>query len=158
MGNEAIDRAVLERLNEKDAIKALVTIDENGAPHPVVKGSIEFDGEKIVLLEILESSLTNRNLTRAIWFDKPVALLLITNDRKTYKISLKVTRSVVSGKLFETYYKKAQEKYGDVDVAAAWFFEPIALRDESIKTRIKEERERRPYFNHLDRLAKKEIA
>jgi hypothetical protein len=156
MGNEAIDLSVLERLNEKESTKVLVTIDENGAPHPVVKGSIEWDGEKIVLLEILESSLTNRNLTRAIWFEKPVTLLLIAADRKTYKIALKVTRSVNNGKLFTHYYEKAQAKYGDIDIAAAWFFEPISIRDESIKTRLKEERENRPYFDHLDRLAKKE--
>ncbi|MDR1452204.1 MAG: hypothetical protein LBI57_07765 [Helicobacteraceae bacterium] len=156
MGNEAIDGAILERVNETDAIKVLVTIDENGAPHPVVKGSIEYDNGRIALIEILESSQTNRNLTRAIWFDKPIALLLICADRKTYKISLKAARSVVSGKLFTSRYEKARAKYGDLDVAAAWFFEVTALRDESIETRLQQEREERPYFNHLDRLAKKE--
>jgi len=160
MGHEelrraGIDAAVLERLNEPNAVKILVTLDEHGAPHPTPKGSLRWDGERIVSWEILESSRTNRNLTRAIWFDKPVAILLLTADRRAWKIAARAARNVVQGKEFTRDYEEAERRRG-ISIAAVWHFEPLAVTDQSPTTRIAEERTAHPYFVHLDRLAKKE--
>jgi hypothetical protein len=160
MGHETLksgdlDKAVLERLNELDALKVLVTLDEHGAPHPTPKGSLRWDGERIVSWEILESSHTNRNLTRSIWFDKPVAILLVTADKQAYKIAVKPVRNLTSGKDFTRHYEEAEERRG-LGIAAVWLFEPVEITDQSAKTRIAEEHAARPYFTHLDRLAKKD--
>jgi hypothetical protein len=160
MGHETVTRsdlnqAVLERLNEADALKILVTLDENGAPHPTPKGSIRWDGERIVSWEILESSRTNRNLTRSIWFDKPVAILLVTADKQSYKITAKTARNIVAGKEFTRHYEEAEQRRGR-GIAGVWLFEPVEITDQSAKTRIAEEQVAHPYFAHLDQLAKKD--
>jgi hypothetical protein len=160
MGHETLksgdlDKAILERLNEVDALKVLVTLDEHGAPHPTPKGSIRWDGERIVLWEILESSHTNRNLTRSIWFDKPVAILLVTADKKACKIAARPARNLTAGKEFTRHYEEAERRYG-LGIAAVWLFEPLEITDQSAGTRIAQERAARPYFTHLDQLAKKD--
>jgi hypothetical protein len=152
---DKLDKAVLERLNEADALKVLVTLDETGAPHPTPKGSIRWDGEHIVSWEILESSRTNRNLTRSIWFDKPVAILLVTADKKAYKIAAKTARNIVAGKEFTRHYEEAEQRRG-LGIAGVWLFEPLEITDQSAGTRIAQERTARPYFTHLDQLAKKD--
>ncbi|MDR0563553.1 MAG: pyridoxamine 5'-phosphate oxidase family protein [Azoarcus sp.] len=157
MGNETVktDTAILEQLNEPDAIKILVTLDEQGTPHPTPKGSLHWDGERIVSWEILESSRTNRNLTRAIWFEKPIAILLLTSKKQAYKIAAKPIRNVVAGKEFTRYYEEAQQRRGRA-IAGVWFFEPTGITDQTPATRIAQEQKAHPYFVHLDQLAAKE--
>ncbi|MDR3300315.1 MAG: hypothetical protein LBU43_10070 [Candidatus Accumulibacter sp.] len=152
-----MNTAILERLNEPNALKILVTLDEHGAPHPTPKGSLRWDGERIVSWEILESSHTNRNLTRAIWFDQPIVILLVTADKQAYKITVKAARNIVMGKEFTRHYEEAEQRRG-YGIAGVWLYEPIAISDQTPATRIAEEQAARPYFVHLDRLAKKEPA
>ncbi|MDR0663990.1 MAG: hypothetical protein LBF86_00490 [Helicobacteraceae bacterium] len=154
--NDALLQEALSRFNEEGAIKVLTTLDENGAPHSVCKGSLRWSGELIESWEILESSETNRNLTRAIWFDKPIAILLITPDKKTYQFSVKASRNIVSGKEFTRAYEAAQERYGGRAIAGVWRYEIVSVKDETPSTRIAEEQAARPYFVHLDQLAKKD--
>jgi hypothetical protein len=149
--------AVLQRLNEPDAVKILVTLDERGTPHPTPKGSLRWDGERIVSWEILESSRTNRNLTRAIWFDQTIAILLVTADGQAHEITVRPTRNIVMGKEFTRHYEEALRRHGR-GIAGVWLYEPIGITDQTPATRIAEEEAARPYFIHLDRLARKEEA
>jgi hypothetical protein len=151
----ALDNAALERLNDADALKVLVTLDENGVPHPTPKGSIHWNGEHIVSWEILESSHSNRNLTRSIWFDKPVTILLVTADKQAYKIAAKTARNIVAGKEFTRHYEEAEKRHGR-GIAGVWLYDPVEITDQSARTRIAEEQAAHPYFTHLDQLAKKD--
>lgn len=50
---------------DKESLKILASVDMNGNPHVVAKGSIELseDGKQLVYMELLEGSRTNKNLT-----------------------------------------------------------------------------------------------
>lgn len=49
MGNEVLNtQEVLELLNTDSSVKILVTLDETGLPHPVVKSSLQRDGKHII--------------------------------------------------------------------------------------------------------------
>jgi hypothetical protein len=150
MGNE-----ILRLLNEENSVKILTTIDENGLPYPAVKGTLHYDEENIVYSEFLESSKTNRNMTRSLWFDKPVRILLLTADKKSFRITALPHRAIVNGKIFQRYYEAAREQFGDVDLSTVWLLKPLEAVEQSFQKRIDEESENRPYFMHLDRLAKK---
>jgi hypothetical protein len=149
MGNE-----VLELLNNEKTVKILVTVDDGGIPHPVVKSSLYSDGTHILYLEFLESSRTNRYMTRSLWFDKPVSILLVTPEEKSWKITALPLRAIVNGKTFQQYYELAQEKYGGFDLSTVWILKPLEIFEETLRERAAEESKNRPYFLHLDRLAK----
>jgi len=149
MGNE-----ILKRINEKESVKILVTVDENNLPHPVVKDSLHSDGEHIIYTEFIESSKTNRYMTKSLWFDKPVSILLLTNDERSYTITAQPHRAIVNGKEFQKYYESVQKQYGDFDLSTVWVLKPLEIVEQSLHVRVKEEENKRPYFLHLDRLAK----
>ena len=79
MGNE-----VLALLDDPDCTKILCCVDDEGAPHPAVKGSLQSENENILYLEFIESSKTNRYMTRSLWFDKKVSELILTPDKKFF--------------------------------------------------------------------------
>jgi hypothetical protein len=149
MGDE-----VLELLNAAGSVKILVTTGDDGLPHPVVKSSLRGEGGNIVYFEFLESSLTNRYMTRALWFDASVGILILTPDERSFTLHARPVRAVVSGKDFQRYYEEAQERWG-FDLAAVWVLRPGFARETTLRARIAEEAKARPYFVHLDRLAKK---
>ena len=68
----------LSLLDDDATVKVLATVDGDGAPHAVVKRSLHAaaDGRRILYLELLETSETNRNLVRAIWYGGSVAITL----------------------------------------------------------------------------------
>jgi hypothetical protein len=155
MGNEVLEleKAVLELLNDAGCVKIISCVDDGGAPYAAVKDSLQSDGENIVYLEFLESSKTNRYVTRALWFDKKVSVLLLAPDKKSFLISARPVRAVVSGKYFQEFYAGASRKYG-LDLAAVWILKPEKITEQTLKKRIEEEAAARPYFIHLDRLKK----
>lgn len=150
-----IDKRVKEIINDKNTIKVLATTDKKGVPHVVVKGSIALreDG-KIELLELTESSQTNKNLTASIWFNQTVAINFISADRQSFQVKGRVERVIISGKEFEKKYVALREALGDVDLSGIWIIEPEYIREESFWKRLKEESEKHPEITHLDRIAK----
>jgi hypothetical protein len=149
MGNE-----VLTLLNDAGCVKILVTLDDLGLPYPAVKESLHYDGDAIIYSEFLESSKTNRHMTRSLWFNKPVRILLLTADKKSFVITARPERAIVNGKIFQRYYEAAQLQFNDRDLAAVWVLKPLAIVEQTLQKRTEEEAETRPYFIHLDRLAK----
>lgn len=150
-----IENRVKEIVNDKNTIKVLATTDKNGVPHVVAKGSIRLreDG-KIELLELIESSQTNKNLTASIWFDQTVAINFISADRQSFQIKGRVERVIISGKEFEKRYVALREARGDIDLSGIWIIEPEYIQEETFVKRWKEEAERHPEITHLDRIAK----
>ncbi|MDR1976327.1 MAG: hypothetical protein LBQ18_04990 [Campylobacteraceae bacterium] len=151
MGNE-----ILELLNDSKSVKILISTDSEGAPHPAIKSSLKSEGGEIIYTEFLESSDTNRYLTKSLWFDKKVTVFLISHDGRTFKITVKPVRAIVNGKVFQRYYEEVQKKYGDFDLSTVWILKPLVIREQTLQKRVEEEAKGRPYFLHLDRLAKKE--
>lgn len=142
-------------LGKADTVKLLVTTDEKGPPHAVVKNSLQLaEKNQLIYLELLESSQTNKNMVRSIWFNRPVTVAVVGTDGSSYQISSKPVKAIVSGPLFRKYYEQIREKLGDVDLAAVWVLEPQKIVDQSFPVRRRQEEASRPYFKHLDRLAK----
>lgn len=146
---------VISLFEDKETTKVLVTLGADGVPHAVVKESLQ-PGEDgtILFLEFLESSRTNRNLVRSIWFDKKVAILINGKDGRSFQIKGVPVKVHIAGPVFQHHYTAAREKLGDVDLAAVWVIEPKQIIDESFAARRAEECATHPFFNHLDRLAR----
>ncbi|MDR1460245.1 MAG: hypothetical protein LBI78_01180 [Campylobacteraceae bacterium] len=145
---------ILELLNDERSVKVLINIDDDGVAHPAVKNSLRSENDNIVYTEFLESSNTNRFLTKALWFDKKVSILLLTHDGRSFKIVAQPTRAIVSGKIFQKYYEEVQSKFKDFDLSTVWVFKPLEITEQTLQKRVDEEKRDRPYFLHLDRLAK----
>jgi len=151
-----LNEEVKELLQDKDTLKVLATTGENGIPHVVIKQTLHLgeDGN-LVYLELIESSRTNKNLVRAIWFDRKVALALKGKDGESWQITGKPVKAHVTGPIFQKHYVSVRERLGDVDLATVWVIEPEEVTDQSFSARRKEEEALHPTFAHLDRLAKR---
>lgn len=147
-----IDKALAAIINEPETLKVLATIDKNGEPHVVYKGSIHADGNgKLSFLELLESSRSNQNLVHSIWFDKKIAINVLDKDKNSYEIIGKPIRCITCGREFEQAYESVRAKLGDVDLSAIWQVEPVKITNETYRVRLREEEENFPIIRHLDR-------
>lgn len=149
------EKNIIALLDDETTIKLLVTTDKSGIPHAVVKQSIRMnDDGNLIYFELLESSRTNQNLVRSIWFNKKVSVALIGRNGESFQIICQPIRSIMNGPVYRKYYVEVQEKLGDLDLAAVWVLQPLEVIDQSFKTKKSEEESKHPYFNHLDRIAK----
>ncbi len=150
-----LTKEIIDLLAEDDTTKVLATLDENGFPHAVVKQSLQ-PGEDgtILYLELLESSRTNKNLVRSIWYDRGVAITLKGKDGRSWQIKGKPVKTHITGPLFQEHYTAVRQRFGDVDLAAVWVIEPEEIINETFAVRKEEEDRKHPFFTHLDRLAK----
>lgn len=150
-----LEKEVIELLTDKETVKVLSTTDEKGAPHVVVKQSLHLgDDGNLIYLELLESSQTNKNMVRSIWFNRKVAIILKGKSGLSYQIKGKPIKAIISGPEFQKHYVNLRERLGDVDLAAIWVIEPEEVINESYLVRKAQEEATRPYFKHLDRIAK----
>ena len=77
---------LLSLLNDIESAKVVGTIDDDGIPHLVVKGSLTtLDNETIVFVEGFEGSLTNENLISSVRLNKKVAIN-ITKGLISYQV------------------------------------------------------------------------
>ena len=143
-------------LRDSETVRVLTTTDSAGEPHVVFKSFIGVDEmEGLYVLELLESSQTNHNLVHSLWFSHRVAIGLRGKGDEDYEIKGLPRRCVISGPVFERYYRLMRESLGDADLAAVWFITPEKIRDETFWVRSHEEAEAHPLFMHLDRIAKR---
>lgn len=95
-----------EELLEKNNIKIVSTISENGYPSIAFRNCLFTNSEdEIILLEPVETSVNNRNLTYSIWFNKKVLIALWNFERYGLLAYATIKRVIISGKEFEKYYK-----------------------------------------------------
>ncbi len=150
-----LPREVVELFYAPGTVKVLATVDEKGVPSAQVEPLLTLDQDGNVLyLERFESSKTNRNLVRSIWYNTPVAVTLSGYDGNAYEIRGVAVRSHVSGLIFQTHYTALRRQLGDVDLAAVWIIEPTSFSNESRAARQQIEEEEHPVFVHLDRLVR----
>ena len=146
---------IIELFADGETTKVLATLDADGFPHAVVKQSLQpAEDGLIIYLELLESSRTNKNLVRSLWFDQRVAIALRGKDGRSWQVKGKPVKTHITGPLFQKHYSAVREKLGDVDLAAVWVIEPEEVIEESFAVRKAEEERKHPFFTHLDRLAK----
>jgi predicted pyridoxine 5'-phosphate oxidase superfamily flavin-nucleotide-binding protein len=144
---------VIRLLKDYESNKALATVDDQGNPHVVFKGSVTvLDDGSIAYAEVLESSQTNANLIYSLWFDKKVAVIVRGKDGISYQIKGKPVRYDYTSPLFKEFYLKARERKGpDSEVAGVWIIAPESVRNETPAVRKAEEEKKHPFFRHLDR-------
>ncbi|MDF2925722.1 MAG: hypothetical protein K0R57_4636 [Paenibacillaceae bacterium] len=141
-------------LQDEGAFKVLAANDRHGNPHMVVDHTIALDESgNIIYLDLLETSEMNSNLVHSIWFKRQVAVH-VAKGGAAYQIKGVPVRSVISGPLFEHYYRLAQERDAAADLSTVWIIEPQEISNEAIAFRRQQERDNHPLTMHLDRLAK----
>ncbi len=152
----SLSSEALSLLNDDTAVKVLATVDGDGVPHAVVKQSLHAaaDGHRIHYLELLETSATNRNLVRGLWYGGTVAITLVGSGGRSLQIKGRPVKNHITGPLFLEHYQRVRALYGDVDLAGVWEIEADAVIDQSIGARRTTEAARHPTFVHLDRIAR----
>lgn len=153
-----LDNDVKELLRDAETIKVVATTDEHGVPHAVIKQSLHLgDDGNLVYLELLESSRTNKNLLRSLWFNRKVSVALKGKEKKSYQIIGTAERVIITGPVFERYYLDLRKRLGDVDLAAVWIIKPEKVINQNFGLRRKQEEALHPVFNHLDRIARQAV-
>lgn len=148
-----IPRVLIDLINDHNTIKILATVDEQGQPHAVTKQFMRvLDNGHLIYLELLESSRSYKNFTRSLWYDQQVSITIVGNQGETWQIHGKPEKIIISGPVFERYYKIVRNQLGDVDLAAVCIIEPVALVNESFFYQFEQQETRQPIFKHLDRL------
>lgn len=150
-----LDAETISFFNDPNTTKVLGTVDSNGVPHVVVKQSahIAEDGN-IHYLELIESSRSNANMVRSIWFDGTVSFTAIADEARAIQIKGKPIKAHITGPLFLKHYEELQEEKPGADLAAVWVIKPEKIIDQHPERRRAAEAEKHPHFVHLDRLAK----
>lgn len=149
---EILTQKIKDAIADAESLKSIATVDKNGVPHVVYKGSLHINKEgNLEFYDILESSKINQNLVYAIWFGKKVAVHILTKDKKSYEITGAPLKSVTSGREFEEVYQKLLERNPKGDLNAIWTIVPENVREETFAVRVKESAEQYPVLGHLDR-------
>jgi hypothetical protein len=144
---------LLEVLAHPATHKVIATIDEDGSPHAVPSPFLHArpDGQ-LVHFELLETSATNRNLLRGLWFDRKLAVTVVGTLGQTFVIKALPAKAEISGPAFSRAFETVRSVLADADLAAVWLLRPHAIVDETYATRRRNEEERFPFSIHLDRL------
>lgn len=149
-----LDQKIIELFSNEDATKVLATINEYGYPHAAAKPFIRVDDDgNLLYLELIESSHTQKNLVRSIWFDQKVSISVSDRNGQSWQIKGKPVKSMITGPVFLHHYREVRRLLGDVDLSAVWIIEPEEVINENILIRHAEEEQAHPLFRHLDRLA-----
>ena len=145
---------LVSAIKNKKTAKALATSNEDGSPILIFSPDLHIDENgDLVHLELLESSATNKNLVRGIWFDKKVSVSVRTPEGREWSITGAPIKMHVSGPLFQKYYVETSLHYGEADLAAAWVIRPESENEETYSVKLREQDIEHPFFRHLDRLA-----
>ena len=138
-------------LAEKETLKALASVDKDGVPHVVFKGSIQVAPEgHLTYLEILESSQTNKNLTHALWFDRVITINVVSKERRSFQIKGKPRKVHVAGPLFEQKYLEVNGRVPGADLSGVWEIEPLEVREQTFGVRLAQQKRDFPFIGHLD--------
>ncbi len=150
-----LNKEIIALLSSDDSTKVLATVNERGFPHAAAKPFIRVDDDgNLLYLELVESSRTQKNLVRSIWFDQKVSISVSDRDGQSWQIKGKPVKTLVTGPTFLHHYRDVRRRLGDVDLSAVWIIEPEEIINENVFVRHAEEEQAHPLFRHLDRLVK----
>ena len=152
-----LNKEIIALFSNDDTTKVLATVNENGFPHAAAKPFIRVDDDgNLLYLELVESSITQKNLVRSIWFNQKVSISVSDGNGESWQIKGKPVKTLITGPVFLHHYRDVRQRLGDVDLSAVWIIEPEEVINENILFRHADEELAHPLFRHLDRLAKTE--
>ena len=144
---------LLEVLAQPGTHKVIATLDEGGSPYAVPSPFLHARPDGLLVhFELLETSATNHNLLRGLWFDRKLAVTLVGAEGQTFVIKAVPAKTEISGQAFSRAFEAVRSVLGDADLAAVWLLRPLAVVDETYTRRKLDEEERHPFSIHLDRL------
>ncbi|MBR1865402.1 MAG: pyridoxamine 5'-phosphate oxidase family protein [Lachnospiraceae bacterium] len=152
-----IGKELLEILEDPQTLKCIAATDRDGIPHISYKGTLHVEEDVIVFYDILQSSQINKNLVHAIWFEKKVAISILSKDRQSFHIVGVPFKCVTAGAYFEKTYERLRAEKGDVDLNAIWYIRPEQVRENTFSVRKAEEEQNYPVLKHIDRMIKPEF-
>lgn len=145
---------IREIVNSPKSVKVVGTVGADSIPHTAVKQTLHINEEgNIEYVELFESSLSYKNITGSIWFDKKVSVLVYGENKESYEIIGKVDHILVAGREYEAVYAKILEEKG-YDIAAVITIIPERVENQSPKDKFEEQENTRLFYKHLDRLSK----
>ncbi len=148
------NKEVTELFKDRDSVKILATTDKLGRPHIVIDKTITLNEEgNLLYLEFLETSQCNSNLVNSLWFKKIVTVHVKKEDTE-YEIQGVPQYSIISGPIFEQYYRNALAEDETADLSTVWVIKPIKIINESPAYKKEQEKKDHPLVMHLDHLAK----
>lgn len=152
-----INEELINILSEPTSIKMLASLDEKGNINLVAKGSISLSEDKteLIYFELIEASRTNKNLTGSLWFNRQVAVNVVSKDGISYQIHGTPVRAVVAGKEFENAYKRVIVRNPANDLAAVYHIRIDSVKNETYPVRLAEAQKKHPLYVHFDKLIKK---
>lgn len=153
-----IDKKIADLLKDPGTVKALATAGRDGAVHVVFKGSLGITPEgNLQFYELNETSRNNKNLVYSLWFERQIAINILSPDRTSFEIRGIPVRAIISGREFEEAYVSIRKRLGaDADLSTIWIIEPVEIREETYGVRKEIERTDYPLVGHLDRFARQE--
>ncbi len=144
-------------LRDPSTTKVLATTDAHGTPHLTFDDSLHIDADdRLVYLEFEEFSQTNKNLVRAIWFHRTVAIHVQTVDGHCFEVVGVPWKCLIAGPVYERYYRQSREDRGDVGLSSVWLIDPIKFSEETPMVRAARDGVGRIPLIHLDRLARRD--
>jgi uncharacterized protein len=150
-----LNKEIIALFGSDDSTKVLATVNDQGYPHAAAKPFIRVDDDgNLLYLELVESSRTQKNLVRSIWFDQKVSISVSDQNGQSWQIKGKPVKTLITGPVFLHHYRDVRRLLGDVDLSAVWVIEPEEVINENISARHLEEELAHPLFRHLDRLVK----
>lgn len=153
--NIVVQPSVHDLVADARATRVLVTCGASEQPHAIVGPLLDVDAEgRVLYLEPLEASRTQRDLVGSLWFDLPVALVFVRGDGTTWRVGGRVRKSHIAGPLYRSYYERLRRDDPASDLAAVWEIEPLETSDETPATLRRRQAAERPFFTHLDRIAR----
>lgn len=150
----SLDPRIAALLADPATVKILATSDRAGRPHATLDPSIHLDdGGRLVYLERLEGSRTQRDLVVSLWFDRRVAVTL-QRGPEAYEILGRPVKTLVAGPEFRRHYEAQRARAPEGDLAAVWLIEPLEVAELTHDVRRLRQEAERPFLTHLDRLAR----
>lgn len=119
----SIPKNVHQLLNDKEAIKVLTSVNEEGIPHSIVVGSTMSNGELLCAAEVLMKK-TTKNLA----INENVAILVV-KGAESYLVNGTVVEKQTEGEMFESVKTQMAEK--GMPVSGLWIFKPTTIFNQS---------------------------
>lgn len=155
MSKYTLAAEIRELLNRADSVKTLALLAEDGSPYVIFAPGLHVDADgRLVYPEAFEHSQLNALLVHAIWFKRPLTVALLAADGRSFQIAATPYKAVISGPLFEHYYRQKQQADAAFSLSTVWLIDALSVSETSDPVRGPESESGRMPLLHLDRIAR----
>ncbi len=137
---------IKEAFSHPDTVKTLTTVDEEGIPHTVIKDSKVLESGNIAYMELLGSSVTQRNMLRSLWWGKKLISLGIFNNKLKINFQIKAApyKFWIHGDFWQQTLDEVWPKHPESDPEGVWELVPEEIRDQNFEVRMEETKQKNP--------------